>query len=45
MKFPDGLSDFGKLIHGGDWYQDRTERLPLIEATGDRLLGHTDHPA
>ena len=38
MKFPYGLSDFGKLIQNGYWYQDRTDRLPLLEATGDQLL-------
>jgi hypothetical protein len=38
MKFPYGLSDFGTLIRDGYWYQDRTDRLPLIEATGRQLL-------
>ena len=38
MKCPYGLSDFGKLIRGGYWYQDRTDRLSLIEGTGDQLL-------
>ena len=38
MRFPYGLSDFGTLIRDGYWYQDRTDRLPLIEATGNQLL-------
>ncbi len=38
MQFPYGLSDFGTLIQGGYWYQDRTDRLPLIETTGRQLL-------
>jgi len=33
MQFPTGLSDFGLLIQGGRWYQDRT----------DIFLRH-DHP-
>ena len=35
MRFPYGLSDFGTLIRDGYWYQDRTDRLPLIEETGN----------
>ncbi|CAK0772712.1 AAA-ATPase-like protein [Gammaproteobacteria bacterium] len=38
MKFPYGLSDFGKLILGGFFYQDRTHRIPLIEDAGDQFL-------
>ena len=38
MQFPYGLSDFGTLIQDGYWYQDRTDRLPSIEATGRQLL-------
>ena len=38
MKFPYGLSDFGKLIRDGYWYRDRTDRLPSLEAAGDQLL-------
>ena len=38
MRFPYGLSDFGTLIRDGYWYQDRTDRLPLIEETGNQLL-------
>jgi len=38
MQFPYGLSDFGALIREGYWYQDRSDRLPLIEAAGRQLL-------
>jgi len=38
MHFPYGLSDFGKLIHDGYWYLDRTDRLPALEAAGDQLI-------
>ena len=38
MKFPYGLSDFGKLIQEGYWYQDRTSRLALLEAAGNQLI-------
>jgi hypothetical protein len=38
MKFPYGLADFGKLIEQGYFYQDRTDRIPLLENTGDQLL-------
>jgi hypothetical protein len=38
MQFPYGLSDFGKLIRGGYFYQDRTDHIPLLEAAGDQLI-------
>ena len=38
MKFPYGLSDFGKLIQEGYWYQDRTDRIARLEAAGDQLI-------
>jgi len=38
MKFPYGLSDFGKLIETGFWYQDRTDRIARLEAAGDQLI-------
>jgi hypothetical protein len=38
MRFPYGLSDFGTLIEGGYWYQDRTDRLADLEATGRQLI-------
>ncbi|MFE8035034.1 AAA family ATPase, partial [Thiohalocapsa marina] len=38
MKFPYGLSDFGKLVREGYWYQDRTDRLPVLESAGDQLI-------
>ncbi|NCA89849.1 MAG: AAA family ATPase [Gammaproteobacteria bacterium] len=38
MKFPYGLSDFGTLMREGYWYQDRTDRLPRLEAAGRQLL-------
>ncbi|MCB1770477.1 MAG: AAA family ATPase [Candidatus Competibacteraceae bacterium] len=38
MKFPYGLSDFSKIIQSSYFYQDRTDRIPLLEATGDQLV-------
>jgi hypothetical protein len=38
MRFPYGLSDFGTLIEGGYWYQDRTDRLADLETTGRQLI-------
>ncbi|QVL50521.1 MAG: AAA family ATPase [Thiocapsa sp.] len=38
MQFPYGLSDFSKLIQNGYFYQDRTDRIPLLEAAGDQLI-------
>jgi hypothetical protein len=38
MKFPYGQSDFGKLMRDGYFYQDRSDRIPLLEAAGDQLL-------
>ncbi len=38
MQFPYGLSDFRKMILGGYFYQDRTDRIPLLEAAGDQLI-------
>ena len=38
MKFPYGLSDFSKLIQEGYFYQDRTDRIPLIENAGLQLI-------
>ncbi|WP_295389811.1 AAA family ATPase [uncultured Thiodictyon sp.] len=38
MRFPYGLSDFGKIIQGGYFYQDRTDRIPQLEAAGDQLI-------
>ncbi|AUB84992.1 AAA family ATPase [Candidatus Thiodictyon syntrophicum] len=38
MKFPYGLSDFGTLIQAGYWYQDRTDRIPLLEERGRQLI-------
>lgn len=38
MKFPYGVSDFGKIIRGGYFYGDRTDRIPQVEAAGDYLL-------
>ena len=38
MKFPYGLSDFGKLIATGYWYQDRTDRIARLETAGDQLI-------
>ncbi len=38
MKLPYGVSDFEKLITGGYYYCDRTDRIPLLEEAGDYLL-------
>ncbi len=38
MKFPYAINDFGKLITQGHFYQDRTDRIPLLEAAGDQLI-------
>jgi hypothetical protein len=38
MKFPYGLSDFATLIRDGYWYQDRTERIAMLEAAGRQLI-------
>ncbi len=38
MKFPYGISDFKKIINNGYFYVDRTDRIPMIEDTGDHLL-------
>ncbi|TVS02620.1 MAG: AAA family ATPase [Rhodobacteraceae bacterium] len=38
MQFPYGISDFATLIREGYFYQDRTDRIPLLEATGRQLV-------
>jgi len=38
MHFPYGISDFAKIIRSGQFYQDRTDRIPLLEASGDQLV-------
>ena len=38
MQFPYGLSDFATLIDNGYWYQDRTDRIPELEAAGRQLI-------
>ena len=38
MKFPYALSHFGKLMQRGCFYQDRTDRIPLLEEAGDQLI-------
>ncbi|NVZ10683.1 AAA family ATPase [Allochromatium humboldtianum] len=38
MKFPYALSDFGTLIREGYFYQDRTDRIPRLEAVGRQLI-------
>ena len=38
MNFPYGLSEFNKIIQGGYFYQDHTDRIPLIAAAGDQLI-------
>ena len=38
MQFPYGLSDFATLMEGGYFYQDRTDRIPQLEAAGRQLI-------
>ena len=38
MKFPYGLSDFGKLMRRSFFYQDRTDRILQLEEAGDQLI-------
>ncbi len=38
MKFPYGLSDFATLIGESYFYQDRTDRIPLLEDAGRQLI-------
>jgi hypothetical protein len=38
MKFPYGISDFGKIMLGGYFYQDRSACIPLLEEAGDQLV-------
>lgn len=38
MKFPYAINNFSKLITGGYFYQDRTDRIPLLEDAGGQLI-------
>lgn len=38
MKFPYGISHFESIATEGYFYQDRTDRIPLIENAGKTLL-------
>ena len=38
MKLPYGICDFYKIITGGYYYADRTDRIPVIEDAGEHLL-------
>ena len=38
MHFPYGLSNFETLRQEGYWYQDRTDRIPALEAAGRQLI-------
>lgn len=38
MRFPYGLCDFNKIITKGYFYCDRTDRIAVLENTGDYLL-------
>ena len=38
MQFPYALNDFGTLIQEGYFYQDRTDRIPLLEEAGRQLI-------
>ncbi|HDN25958.1 MAG TPA: AAA family ATPase [Thioploca sp.] len=38
MKFPYGICDFKKIIINGYFYVDRTNKIPIIEETGEYLL-------
>jgi len=38
IKFPYGICDFYKIITEGYFYVDRTDKIPLIEESGQQLL-------
>jgi hypothetical protein len=38
MKFPYGISDFKKIITKGYFYCDRTDKIPLLEASDSQLF-------
>lgn len=38
MKFGYDVSDFGKIILNGYFYQDRTALIPTLESTGEQLI-------
>ncbi len=38
MKFGYGVSDFSKIINKGYFYQDRTDKLPLLEQSESQLF-------
>ncbi|GAB4257873.1 MAG: ATP-binding protein [Methylomicrobium sp.] len=38
LKIPYGIADFQALVEEGYFYQDRTDRIPLIETAGKQLL-------
>jgi len=38
MKFGYGVSDFGKIILNGYFYQDRTALIPTLESAGEQLI-------
>ena len=38
MKFGYGISDFGKIMRNGYFYQDRTALIPTLESAGEQLI-------
>lgn len=38
MKFPYGIADFQKIIDKGFFFQDRSDRIPVLEEAGEQLL-------
>ncbi len=38
MKFGYGISDFGKIVRNGYFYQDRTNLIPTLESAGEQLI-------
>ncbi|OQY08986.1 MAG: hypothetical protein B6I30_10530, partial [Desulfobacteraceae bacterium 4572_187] len=38
MKFPYGISDFRKIVSEGYFYCDRTDKIPLLEASDSQLF-------
>ncbi|HLC17022.1 MAG TPA: AAA family ATPase, partial [Thermodesulfovibrionia bacterium] len=38
IKFPYGISDFQSIISENYYYDDRTDRIPIIEEAGKQLL-------
>ena len=38
LRFPYGIANFARIIEGGHYYVDRTDRIARLEQMGDQLL-------